>query len=134
LWRKGAYGWPIIWRALRRVAFRQAKERVRKLLTVDGLRARGERKFTATAKSSHGLPLAPHLLERRLTVAAPKRVWAVAITTVWTAEGWRDRAVVIDLFSRQMAAMRERMTRPLFIARLRMARFFDRAYLHGPAA
>jgi putative transposase len=71
-----------------------------------------------------------------LTVAAPKRFWAGAITPVRTAQGWRDRAVVIDLFSRQMAgfAIRERMTRPFVIDGLRMAWFLDRAYLHGPAA
>ena len=103
---------------------------------VDGPRARGKRKFKATTNSCRGFPVAPNRLERRLTVAAPKRVWAADIAAVWTAEGWLTLAIVVDLFSRQMAgfAMRERMTRPWVIAGLRMARFLDRAYLHGPAA
>jgi hypothetical protein len=44
---------------------------------------------------------------------------------VGTAEGWRDRAVVIDLFRRQMAgfAMRERMPLRWLIDGLRMAWF-----------
>ena len=60
------------------------------------------------------IPVAPNRLERRLTVAAPKRVWAADIAAVWTAEGWLTLAIVVDLISRQMAgfAMRERMTRP----------------------
>jgi transposase InsO family protein len=76
-----------------------------------------KRKFKATAHGSHGLPVAPDLRERRLTVVAPKRVWAADIATVWAGDKWCDRPVVIDLFCRQMVgfAMRERMTLPLVI-------------------
>jgi len=101
------------------------KERVRKLMKVHGLRARGKRKFKATTNSSHGLPVSPNLLERRFAVEAPNRVWAGDITYVWTQEGWLYLAVVIDLFSRQVVgfAMSERMTRQLVIDALRMAWF-----------
>ena len=46
------------------------------------------------------IPVAPNRLERRLTVAAPKRVWAADIAAVWTAAGWLTLAIVVDLFSR----------------------------------
>ena len=99
---KGAYGWPRIWRELSTRGFHTGKERVRKLMKVHGLRARGKRKFKATTNSSHGLPVSPNLLERRFAVEAPNRVWAGDITYVWTQEGWFYLAVVIDLFSRQV--------------------------------
>lgn len=122
---KGAYGWPRIWRELLARGIQTGKERVRKLMKVHGLRARGKRKFKATTNSSHGLPVSPNLLERRFTVEAPNRVWAGDITYVWTEEGWLYLAVVIDLFSRQVVgfAMSERMTRQLVIDALRMAWF-----------
>ena len=122
---KGAYGWPRIWRELSTRGIHTGKERVRKLMKVHGLRARGKRKFKATTNSSHGLPVSPNLLERRFTVEAPNRVWAGDITYVWTQEGWLYLAVVIDLFSRQVVgfAMSERMTRQLVIDALRMAWF-----------
>ena len=122
---RGAYGWPRMWRELSARGVRAGKERVRKLMKVHGLRARGKRKFKATTNSSHDLPVSPNLLERRFTVAAPNRVWTGDITYVWTEEGWLYFAVVIDLFSRQVVgfAMSERMTRQLVIDALRMAWF-----------
>jgi putative transposase len=122
---KGAYGWPRIWRELSARGIQTGKERVRKLMKVHGLRARGKRKFKATTNSSHGLPVSPNLLERRFTVEAPNRVWAGDITYVWTEEGWLYLAIVIDLFSRQVVgfAMSERMTRQLVVDALRMAWF-----------
>ena len=41
---KGAYGWPRIWRELSTRGIHTGKERVRKLMKVHGLRARGKRK------------------------------------------------------------------------------------------
>ena len=122
---KGAYGWPRKWRELSTRGIHTGKERVRKLMKVHGLRARGKRKFKATTNSSHNLPVSPNLLERRFAVEAPNRVWAGDITYVWTQEGWLYLAVVIDLFSRQVVgfAMSERMTRQLVIDALRMAWF-----------
>ena len=78
---------------------------------VDGLRARGKRKFEATTNSCRGFPVAPNRLERRSTGAASKRVWAADIAAVRTAEGWLALAIVVDMFGRRMAgfAMRERV-------------------------
>lgn len=129
---KGAYGWPRIWRELSARGIRTGKERVRKLMKAHGIHARGKRKFKATTNSSHGLPVSPNLLERRFDVEAPNRIWAGDITYVWTEEGWLYLAIVIDLFSRQVAgfAMSERMTRQLVIDALRMA-WFRRRPLSG---
>jgi putative transposase len=122
---KEAYGWPRIWRELAGRGVRAGKERIRKLMKANGLRARGKRKFKATTNSDHALPISPDLLERNFRTAEPNRVWAGDITYVHTDEGWLYLAVVIDLFSRQVVgfAMHERMTRQLVIDALRMAWF-----------
>ena len=122
---KGAYGWPRIWRELAARKIRAGKERVRKLMHANGLRARGKKKFRVTTDSGHGLPVSPNLLERRFDVEEPNRVWSGDITYVWTDEGWLYLAVVIDLFSRRVVgfSMGERMTRALVIDALRMAWF-----------
>ena len=121
----GAYGWPRVWRELAARGLRAGKERVRKAMRADGLRARGKRKFRVTTDSSHGLPVSPNLLERKFDVAEPNRVWTGDITYVWTDEGWVYLAVVIDLFSRRIVgfSMSERMTRQLVLDALCMAWF-----------
>ena len=96
---KGAYGWPRIWRELSARGIQTGKERVRKLMQAHGIQARGKRKFKATTNSSHGLPVSPNLLERRVDVEAPDRVWTGDITYVWTEEGWLYLAIVIDTCS-----------------------------------
>jgi len=70
---KGAYGWPRVWRELRDRDIRAGKERVRKMMKADGLRARGKRKFRVTTDSSHELPVSPNLLDRKFVVAEPNR-------------------------------------------------------------
>ncbi|SCC94366.1 conserved hypothetical protein [Thiomonas sp. X19] len=61
---RGEYGWPRIWKELLARGIRVGKERVRKLMSLHGIRARGKRKFKATTDSHHKLPVAPNLLDR----------------------------------------------------------------------
>ena len=70
---RGAYGWPRVWRALRAQGIRVGKQRVQKLMRQHGIRARGKRRFRVTTDSRHGLPIAPNLLNRNFTVAAPNQ-------------------------------------------------------------
>ena len=70
---RGAYGWPRVWRELRAQGIRVGKQRVQKLMRQHGIRARGKRRFRVTTDSRHGLPIAPNLLNRNFTVAAPTR-------------------------------------------------------------
>ena len=51
----GEYGWPRIWKELLARGIRVGKERVRKLMSLHGIRARGKRKFKATTDSNHKL-------------------------------------------------------------------------------
>ncbi len=122
---RGAYGWPRIWRELRQRGIRVGKERVRKMMRDNAIRARSKRKYKATTDSNHGLPVSDNLLNRNFQPERPDLVWTGDITYIATQEGWLYLAVVIDLFSRQVVgwAMSERMTRHRVIDALTMAWF-----------
>ena len=126
---RGAYGWPRIWRQLRAQGIRVGKQRVQRLMQQHGIRARGKRRFhVATTDSRHDLPIAPNLLNRNFTPAAPNQAWAGDITYIATEEGWLFLSVVIDLFSRRVVgwSMQPDMRRNLVIDALEMAWFHRR--------
>jgi putative transposase len=121
---RGAYGWPRIWRELRDRGIRVGKQRVQRLMQQYGIRARGKRRFRITTTDSrHELPIAPNLLHRNFTVAAPNQAWAGDITYIQTEEGWLFLAVVIDLFSRRVVgwSLQPEMRSDLVIDALKMA-------------
>ncbi len=92
----------------------------------NGIRARGKRRFRITTTDSrHGLPIAPNLLDRNFTTAAPNRVWVGDVTYIATEEGWLFLAVVMDLFSRRIIgwSLREQITSEIVVDALRMAWF-----------
>ena len=81
---------------------RVGKERVKKLMQRHGIKARGKRKFVVTTDSKHDLPIAPNLLARDFSPAAPNQTWSSDITYIATDEGWLYLTAVLDLFSRQV--------------------------------
>ena len=97
---RGTYGGPRVHRDLRRQGVRVGRKRVERLMRREGLRGRVRRRFRRTTDSSHALPVAPNVLDRRFAVDAPDRVWAGDITYVRTADGWAYLAVILDLYSR----------------------------------
>lgn len=94
--------------------------RVKRLRKKLGLRCKQKHKFKATTDSKHTLPLAPNLLNRQFSVAAPDQAWVTDITYVATDEGWHYLAGVKDLFSGELVgyAMSERMTKDLVMKAL----------------
>ena len=121
---RGAYGWPRIWRQLRAHGIGVGKQRVQRLMQRHGIRARGKRRFgITTTDSRHDLPIAPNLLNRNFTPAAPNQAWAGDVTYIRTEEGWLFLAVVIDLFSRRVVgwSMKPDIRRDLVIDALHMA-------------
>jgi putative transposase len=122
----GAYGWPRIWRVPRDRDIRVGKLRVQRLMQEHCIRARGKRRFRVTTTDSrHELPIAPNLLNRNFTVAAPNQAWTGDITYIQTEEGWLFLAVVIDLFSRRVVgwSLQPDMRCDLVIDALEMAWF-----------
>ena len=63
---------------------------------------RPRRRGPMTTDSRPGDAVAPNLLARQLDVTAPDHVWAGAITSIWTAEGWRSLSVLVDVSSRNV--------------------------------
>ena len=123
---RGAYGWPRVWRQLLSQDIRVGKSRVQRLMQSHGIRARGKRRFRiATTDSRHGLPIAPNLLDRNFTPAAPNQAWAGDVTYIPTEDGWLFLAVVMDLFSRRIVgwSMQDNMRSEIVIDALEMAWF-----------
>ena len=122
---KRAYGWPRVWKELQDRRIPAGKERVRRLMQANGLRARHKRRYKATTDSKHDLPVAPNLLNRQFEPTAPDQVWTADITYIPTREGWLYLAVVMDLHTRMIVgwAMDARMTKTLVLSALRMAYF-----------
>ena len=123
---RGAYGWPRVWRQLKRQGVRVGKRRVQIAMRQNGIRARGKRRFrVSTTDSKHALPIAPNLLARNFTAAAANTVWAGDMTYIPTGEGWLYLAVVLDLFSRRIVgwAMGDAITAELACRALDMARY-----------
>lgn len=121
----GAYGAPRIYRELRAKKHPVSKERIRRLMSLAGLKARHKRRYKVTTDSKHNLPVAPNLLNRQFAVDKPDQVWTTDITYIPTQEGWLYLAVVMDLYTRAIIgwAMDKRMTRELTMSALRMAWF-----------
>jgi putative transposase len=86
---RGAYGWPRIWRELIKRGIRVGKQRVQRLMQQHGIQARGKRRFrvTTTTDSRHDLPIAPNLLNRNFTAAAPNQAWVGDFTYIRDRRG-----------------------------------------------
>ena len=117
------YGSPRVHASLKAAGYRIGRKRVARLMRENDIRAKAKRKFKVTTDSRHDHPVAPNLLDRQFTVAAPNTVWLADISYIWTREGWLYLAVVLDLFSRQVVgwAMDEQMPQELTLAALDMA-------------
>ena len=80
----GRYGSPRVHATLRahgRTAGRGRVERLMRAHGVRGLVARPRR--VRTTDSRHSFPVAPNLLNRRFTAAAPSQVWLADMTLYW---------------------------------------------------
>ena len=117
---KRRYGSPRVHADLKAAGERVGRKRVARLMREKNLAARTRRRFRATTNSNHAFPVAPNVLERDFTAAAPNKAWVTDITFLWTAEGWLYLAVILDLFSRRVVgwATSENVDRHLALAAL----------------
>ena len=79
-----------------------SRRRVIKLMKLNGLHCKTQRKFRITTDSNHKLPVAPNLLNRDFTASMPDQKYVGDITYIPTQEGWLYLATVIDLYSRRI--------------------------------
>lgn len=122
---KGSYGSPRMLKELRARGYPAGKDRVERLMTENGIRAKHKRRYKVTTDSKHNLPIAPNLLERDFSPQAPNQVWTTDITYLWTDEGWLYLAIVLDLFNREVVgwSLKPRMTSEIVTDALTMAWF-----------
>jgi transposase InsO family protein len=121
--KKMVYGSPRMKKEMNERGFSCGKNRVARIMSKNGIKAKTVKKFKQTTDSNHKLPIAPNLLARDFYVDAPDKVYVMDITYIWTAEGWLYLAIVLDLFSRMLVgwAMSARITGDLVIEALNRA-------------
>jgi putative transposase len=120
----GRYGSPRVHAALRTQGRGTSRGRIERLMRRHGIRAiMAPPRRVRTTDSRHALPIAPNVLARDFTAAAPNRVWLADITYIPTDEGWLYLAAVMDLFSRKIVgwAMRDHLRTELAATALMMA-------------
>jgi transposase InsO family protein len=118
------YGSPRVHAVLRAQGRDVSRGRIERLMHRHGIRAvMAPPRRVRTTDSRHNLPIAPNLIARDFTAAAPNRIWLADITYIPTAEGWLYLAAVMDLFSRKIVgwAMRDHMRTELASSALAMA-------------
>jgi putative transposase len=117
------YGRRRIHAQLRRESIVCSRNRVARLMRSAGLQGLRKRAFRATTDSKHNLPVAPNLLARDFSTAAPDRVWVSDITYLACEQGWEYLATVMDLHSRRIVgwAMQSSLERSLTLRALEMA-------------
>jgi transposase InsO family protein len=118
---RSLYGSPRITAEINEQGIRCGRNRVARIMRVNGIRAEVRRKFRKkTTDSRHNYALAANLLiERKQT----KRVWAADITFIPTFEGWLYVSAVMNVRSRKIIglSMSDQLSQELTTAALRQA-------------
>jgi len=121
---RGRYGSPRIHVELKAQGRGVSRGRVERLMRRHGIRAIMARpRRMRTTDSRHDHPIAPNLLNRNFSAAAPNQVWLTDITYIETGQGWLYLAAVMDLYSRKIVgwAMEDHLRTELPLAALNMA-------------
>ena len=85
---QGRYGSLRVHAALRATGRRAGRGRIERLMRRHGVRGLvAPRRRVQTTDSRHTFPVAPNLLDRQFTAAAPNQVWLADLTYIATGEG-----------------------------------------------
>ena len=117
------YGSPRMHAELKEQGLQVGWNRVARLMSENGLKARQKTRFKRTTDSNHGGPVARNVLDQDFSATAPNQKWGVDISYIWTAEGWLYLAIVLDLYSRRIVGFEiaDRMKSGLAMGALRRA-------------
>lgn len=120
---RGTYGSPSIRDELAGDGEQVGKKRVARLMREQGLSGNPKKKYRRTTDSTHTLPVAKNLVERRFEADGPNQLWVADISYLWTWEGFLYLATVIDVFSRRVVgwAIADNMRTELALEALEMA-------------
>jgi putative transposase len=114
------YGSPSIARQLKVEGEYCGKNRVARLMRLNGIKAKTKKKFKVTTNSDHDKKVADNLVNQHFVADYPDRLWCSDITYLWTKEGWLYLAVILDVYSRRIIgwSMSNRITEDLVITAL----------------
>jgi putative transposase len=118
------YGARRVWRDLLAAGIDCGLHRVERLMRLQTLRARPQRRRLPRDEGDRGIATVPsNLLDRQFAAEQPNQKWIADFTYIWTAEGWLYVSAVIDLFSRRVVgwSMSAGMTAQLVADALLMA-------------
>jgi putative transposase len=118
------YGARRVWHDMLVEGIACGLHRIERLMRQAALRARPRRRrmpSDTAVRSTNAV--APNVLNRTFEAASANRKWVADFTYLWTAEGWRYVAAVMDLFSRRVVgwSMSATMTTQLVTDALVMA-------------
>jgi len=100
---RGTYGSPRVTAELKGQGLTVSENTVARYMRAAGIAVTPAKRFQPrTTDSDHPHPVAPNVLGRDFTAAAPDRKWACDLSYVWTDEGWLYLSVVLDLFGRKV--------------------------------
>ena len=118
------YGSPRIQQELAAQGMRHGRNRIARLMRLEGLCGRPLKQFkVCTTDSNHDLPIAPNRLAKIAAPQKPNQVWVGDITYIPTDSGWLYLAGVMDLYSRRIVgwAMSGRIDTALVLQAWNMA-------------
>lgn len=117
------YGSPRIAKELKAQGLPHGKNRIARLMSLNGICAKTKRKFKVTTQSRHNLPVAQNLLNKPFETDQANKVWLSDITYIWTQEGWLYLSAVLDLFNREIIgwSMAETLHQSLVLNALQQA-------------
>ena len=119
----GIIGSPRVWDDLRYEGETCSKNRVARLMRLDGLKGVPQRRQWRRKTESDRPDGVINHLERDFSAASPNTKWVTDITYIYTAEHWLYLCVVIDLFSDVVVgwSMSARQDRQLVLQAVLMA-------------
>ncbi len=118
------YGSPRMTQALRQRGFNCNHKRIERLMRINGILSKRNRKFRITTHSKHNRAVAANLIQRDFTASKPNRLWTSDITYIRTLEGWLYLAVFLDVCSRRIVgwSMSHRINDGLVISAFKQAK------------
>jgi len=106
------YGSPRVTAELNDRGFVCSRPRTARLMSMNGIKAKTNKKYKVTTNSNHSFPVAPNLLKQDFWTDATNRIWMSDITYIRTWQGWLYLTVIMDLYNRKVVgwSMSNRLT------------------------